>query len=155
MAAVSEAAESNDSTTVGIGQPSLHFANRLPAGHASKDRFYSVDEVALNADTNLACNIRERLYDQKIMLYTPHREEKRLLLERTRTVVGTAPPRLKLQELATRPLSTESEGTLAGTIQYWLKEQAIMMYDTLAESLKAAMNDKRKPKGRPRLRQPF
>ena len=42
-------------------------------GHAPRrgDRFYCVDRVVLDADLNTACNIRERLDDPGIGLYTP------------------------------------------------------------------------------------
>jgi IS605 OrfB family transposase len=73
------------------------------------DRFYCCDGVALDADTNAACNILARLYDEEITLYMPYREVKALLAERTRTAVGTASPGLELRGLATPPPSTESE----------------------------------------------
>ncbi|MXZ42994.1 MAG: hypothetical protein F4Z18_14860, partial [Caldilineaceae bacterium SB0666_bin_21] len=58
---------------------------------------------------NAACNILARLYDEEITLYTPYREVKALLAERTRTAVGTAPPGLELRGPATPSPSTESE----------------------------------------------
>ncbi|MCY3659731.1 MAG: zinc ribbon domain-containing protein, partial [Caldilineaceae bacterium] len=73
------------------------------------DRFYCCDGVVLDADTNAACNILARLYDDEITLYTPFREVKALLVERTRTAVGAAPPGLELRGPATTPPSTESE----------------------------------------------
>jgi len=59
------------------------------------DRFYGLDGVVLDADTNAARNILARLYDDEITLYTPFREVKRLLRERSGTTVGTAPPGLE------------------------------------------------------------
>ena len=73
------------------------------------DRFYCRDGVVLDADTNAACNIPARLYDEEITLYMPYREVKALLAERTRLSVGTAPPGLELRGLATEPPSTERE----------------------------------------------
>ena len=81
----------------------------LLQGTREWDRFHCVDGVVLDADTNAACNILERAYDDEITLYTPYRKVKALLLERTRTAVGTAPPGLELQGHATTSLSTESE----------------------------------------------
>ncbi|MYC64578.1 MAG: transposase, partial [Caldilineaceae bacterium SB0661_bin_34] len=77
------------------------------------DRFYCLDGVVLDADTNAACNILARLYDEEITLYMPYRDVRALLAERTRTAVGTAPPGLELRGRATEPPSTESE--LPGT----------------------------------------
>ena len=59
------------------------------------DRFYGLDGVVLDADTNAARNILARLYDDEITLYTPFREVKRLLRDRNGTTVGTAPPGLE------------------------------------------------------------
>jgi len=73
------------------------------------DRFCCRDGVVWDADTHAACNIPARLYDRKIALYTPHGDVKALLVERTRTAVGTARPGLGLRGLATQPSSTESE----------------------------------------------
>ena len=73
------------------------------------DRFYCCDGVVLDADTNAACNILARLYDEEIALYMPYRDVRALLAERTRQSVGTAPPGLELRGLATPSPSTESE----------------------------------------------
>ncbi len=81
----------------------------LLQGHRRWDRFYCLDGVVLDADTNAACNILARLYDEEITLYTPYRDVRALLAERTRTAVGTAPPGLELRGPATAPPSTESE----------------------------------------------
>ena len=67
----------------------------LLQGERRWDRFYGTDGVVLDADTNAARNILARLYDDEITLYTPHREVKRLLRDRTGTTVGTAPPGLE------------------------------------------------------------
>ena len=81
----------------------------LLQGTRQWDRFYCLDGAVLDADVNAACNILARLYDEEITLYTPYREVKALLAERTRTAVGTAPPGLELRGLATPSPSTESE----------------------------------------------
>jgi len=73
------------------------------------DRFYCRDGVVLDADTNAACNILARLYDEEITLYMPYREMRALLAERTRSSVGTARPGLELRGRATPSPSTESE----------------------------------------------
>ena len=71
----------------------------LLQGQRRWDWFHCIDGVVLDADTNAACNILARLYDEEITLYTPYREVKALLAERTRTAVGTAPPGLELRGL--------------------------------------------------------
>ena len=81
----------------------------LLQGRRQGDRFHCIDGAVLDADTNAACNILARLYDDEITLYTPFREVKALLVERTRLSVGTAPPGLELRGPATTPPSTESE----------------------------------------------
>ncbi|MXZ26462.1 MAG: transposase, partial [Caldilineaceae bacterium SB0665_bin_21] len=81
----------------------------LLQGRRQWDRFYCCDGAVLDADANAACNILARLYDDEITLYTPFREVKALLVERTRLSVGTAPPGLELRGPATTPPSTESE----------------------------------------------
>ena len=73
------------------------------------DRFHCIDRVVLEADANTACNTPARLYDDEITLYTPFREFKALLAERTRTAAGTAPPGLELRGPAATTPSTESE----------------------------------------------
>ena len=67
----------------------------LLQGKRRWDRFYGLDGVVLDADTNAARNILARLYDDEITLYTPFREVKRLLRDRSGTTVGTAPPGLE------------------------------------------------------------
>ena len=67
----------------------------LLQGKRQWDRFYGMDGVVLDADTNAARNILARMYDEEITLYTPFREVKRLLRDRTGTPVGTAPPGLE------------------------------------------------------------
>ncbi|MDE0670193.1 MAG: hypothetical protein OXH72_00405 [Caldilineaceae bacterium] len=81
----------------------------LLQGQRKGDGFHCIDGVVPDADANAACNIPARLYDDKITLYTPFREVKALLAERTRTAVGTAPPGLELRGPATTTPSTESE----------------------------------------------
>ncbi|MXZ24318.1 MAG: transposase [Caldilineaceae bacterium SB0665_bin_21] len=81
----------------------------LLQGRCRWDRFCCCDGVVLDADVNAACNILARLYDEEIMLYTPYREVRALLAERTRPSVGTAPPGLELRGRATELPSTESE----------------------------------------------
>ena len=67
----------------------------LLQGTRRGDRFYGLDGVVLDADTNAARNILQRLYDPEIDLYTPYREVKRLLLDRSGTPDGTAHPGLE------------------------------------------------------------
>ena len=67
----------------------------LLQGTRRGDRFYGLDGVVLDADTNAARNILQRLYDDGITLYTPYREVKRLLLDRIGTSDGTAHPGLE------------------------------------------------------------
>lgn len=43
--------------------------------------FCCIDEVVLDADANAACNIRDRLHDNGIALWTLYREVKALLVE--------------------------------------------------------------------------
>ena len=81
----------------------------LLQGRRCRDRFHCLDGVVPDADANAACNIPARLYDDEITLYTPFREVKALLAERTRLSVGTARPGLELRGPATMPPSTESE----------------------------------------------
>ena len=64
------------------------------------DRFYGLDGVVLDADTNAARNILARMYDEEITLYMPFKEVKRLLRDRTGTTVGTAPPGLESVKVA-------------------------------------------------------
>ena len=64
------------------------------------DRFYGLDGVVLDADTNAARKILARLYDDELTLYTPFREVKRLLRDRSGTTVGTAPPGLESAQAA-------------------------------------------------------
>ncbi|MYC62276.1 MAG: hypothetical protein F4X16_05505 [Caldilineaceae bacterium SB0661_bin_34] len=81
----------------------------LLQGCRRRDRFYCLNGVVPDADVNAACNIPARLYDDGITLYTPYRDVRALLAERTRTVVGTARPGLELRGRATPSPSTESE----------------------------------------------
>ena len=67
----------------------------LLQGTRRGDRFYGLDGVVLDADTNAARNILERMYDTEITLYTPYKAVKALLLDRIGTPVGTAPPGLE------------------------------------------------------------
>ena len=67
----------------------------LLQGTRRGDRFYGLDGVVLDADTNAARNILQRMYDDEITLYTPYREVKRLLLDRNGTPDGTAHPGLE------------------------------------------------------------
>ncbi len=67
----------------------------LLQGTRRGDRFYGLDGVVLDADTNAARNILQRLYDDGITLYTPYREVKRLLRDRSGTPDGTAHPGLE------------------------------------------------------------
>jgi IS605 OrfB family transposase len=52
-------------------------------GQRRGDTFYCFDGEVLNADTNAAQNILSRRYDSEIHLYTPYRDVKNILLERT------------------------------------------------------------------------
>ena len=81
----------------------------LLQGQRKGDRFHCIDGVVLEADANAACTFPARLYDDEITLYTPFREVKALLAERTRTAAGTAPLGLELRGPATTTPSTESE----------------------------------------------
>ncbi|MDE0673229.1 MAG: transposase [Caldilineaceae bacterium] len=83
----------------------------LLQGRRRRDQFYCLDGVVRDADANAACNILARLYDEKITLYTPYREMRALLAERTRTAVGIAPPGLELRGRATPSPPTESESS--------------------------------------------
>ena len=67
----------------------------LLQGTRRGDRFYGLDGVVLDADTNAARNILQRMYDDEITLYTPYREVKRLLRDRIGTPDGTAHPGLE------------------------------------------------------------
>jgi len=67
----------------------------LLQGTRRGDRCYGLDGVVLDADTNAARNILQRLYDDGITLYTPYREVKRLLRDRSGTPDGTAHPGLE------------------------------------------------------------
>ncbi|MYC64194.1 MAG: IS200/IS605 family element transposase accessory protein TnpB [Caldilineaceae bacterium SB0661_bin_34] len=67
----------------------------LLQGTRRGDRFYGLDGVVLDADTNAARNILQRMYDDEITLYMPFREVKRLLLDRSGTTDGTAHPGLE------------------------------------------------------------
>ncbi len=75
----------------------------LLQGTRRGDRFYDLDGVVLDADTNAARNILQRLYDDGITLYTPYREVKRLLLDRSGTTDGTAHPGLEPARQPTLP----------------------------------------------------
>ncbi len=75
----------------------------LLQGTRRGDRFYGLDGVVLDADTNAARNILQRLYDPEIDLYTPYREVKRLLLDRSGTPDGTAHPGLEPARQPTLP----------------------------------------------------
>ncbi len=81
----------------------------LLQGKRCGDRFYGLDGVVLDADTNAARNILARMYDTEISLYTPFREVKRLLRDRSGTPVGTAPPGLEPAGAATAARTAESE----------------------------------------------
>ena len=98
----------------------------LLQGTRRRDRFYCLDGVVLDADTNAACNILARLYDEEITLYMPHGEVKSLLAERTRQLVGAARPGLELRGRATEPPSTESESSAPGTGMYQGKEHGFL-----------------------------
>ena len=67
----------------------------LLQGTRRGDRFYGLDGVVLDADTNAARNILQRMYDPEIDLYTPYRKVKRLLQNRIGTTDGTAHPGLE------------------------------------------------------------
>ena len=67
----------------------------LLQGRRAGDKFHGLDGVVLDADTNAARNILQRLYDDGITLYMPYREVKRLLLDRSGTPDGTAHPGLE------------------------------------------------------------
>ena len=81
----------------------------LLQGRRAGDKFYGIDGVVLDADTNAARNILQRLYDPEIDRYTPHREVKRLLLDRIGTSDGTAHPGLEPSGPRTPPGPAESE----------------------------------------------
>ncbi len=75
----------------------------LLQGERRGDRFYGLDGVVLDADTNAARNILQRMYDPEIDLYTPYRKVKRLLLDRNGTTDGTAHPGLEPARQPTLP----------------------------------------------------
>ena len=81
----------------------------LLQGTRRGDRFYGLDGVVLDADTNAARNILQRLYDDGITLYTPYREVKRLLRDRSGTPDGTAHPGLEPARQLALPCPAESE----------------------------------------------
>lgn len=70
---------------VGIGQPTCTSQTTSRTGLLQGTRqgnwFRCVDEVVLDADANAACNIRDRLHDDGIALWTLYREVKALLVE--------------------------------------------------------------------------
>ncbi len=67
----------------------------LLQGKRRGDRFHGLDGVVLDADTNAARNILQRMYDDEIDLYMPYRKVRSLLLDRTGTPEGPAPPGLE------------------------------------------------------------
>ena len=67
----------------------------LLQGRRAGNRFWGMDGVVPDADTNAARNILQRMYDPEIDPYTPRREVKRLLRDRTGTADGTAQPGLE------------------------------------------------------------
>ena len=67
----------------------------LLQGTRRVDRFHGLDGVVLDADTNAARNILQRMYDDGITLYMPYREVKHLLRDRSGTTDGTAHPGLE------------------------------------------------------------
>ena len=89
--------------------PQIDSQTGLLQGRRRWDRLYSLDGVVLDADTDAACNIPVRMYDEAKALYMPYREANTLPAERTRTAVGVAPPSRELRGFATPPPSTESE----------------------------------------------
>lgn len=52
-------------------------------GRRSGQKFYCFDGEVLDADRNAALNILARLDDHEIHVFTPYREVKNILLERT------------------------------------------------------------------------
>ena len=97
-----------------IGIPCWHhgvpvMARALTKSSQGGDRWYGLDGVVLDADTNAACNILQRLYDDGITLDTPYREVKRLLRVRSGTPDGTAHPGLEPARQLALPRPAESE----------------------------------------------
>ncbi len=58
-------------------------------GNRQGDRFTAYDGEVLDADVNAAINIRNRMSDSEIGLYTPYQEVKTILLKRTRAFEQT------------------------------------------------------------------
>ena len=99
---------------VGIGQSGLHIASRLP--HRPVAGPSSLGPVLLSrrdcAGRGCQCRLQHSGEAVRRGDYVVHALQGRasaLLAERTRTVVGTAPPGLELRGRATEPPSTESE----------------------------------------------
>ncbi len=60
----------------------------LLQGHRQGDRFCRVTGEVTDVDHNAACNVRQRLYDAEITVYTPCRKVKQILLDRTQARGG-------------------------------------------------------------------
>ena len=82
-------------------------------GHRNGEKFYCFDGVVLDADENAARNILARKDDPEIQSWTPYKEVKSILLERTEQFkqrLGLLKQDSSCNELKFKlPLSTESE----------------------------------------------
>ena len=89
----------------------------LLQGKRAGDRFYGLDGVVWDVDTNAVRNIRQRMYDNGITLYTPCREVERLLLDRIGTADGTAHP--GLEPTVPRTLYDAAESESLNSLRRW------------------------------------
>ncbi len=82
--------------------------NGLLIGERKGDRFYCFDGAVLDADWNAACNVKARLSDDEIDLWTPYQRVKSILLQRVKRAVRMG---LLIQDSSCsfNELSTESE----------------------------------------------
>ena len=64
---------------------------QLLEGKRVGDKFYHVNGEVKQADTNAACNIKQRLKDLEIQRYTPYQKVKQILLNRLHAVKELVP----------------------------------------------------------------
>ncbi len=95
----------------------------LLQGQRKGDGFHCIDGVVPDADANAACNIPARLYDDEITLYTPFREVKALLAERTQDRGGDCSTRPQVVGTCNHDPINRERITRAGTVMYQLREQ--------------------------------
>ncbi len=95
----------------------------LLQGQRKGDGFHCIHGVVPDADANAACNIPARLYDDEITLYTPFREVKALLAERTQDRGGVCSTRPRVVGTCNHDPINRERITRAGTVMYQLREQ--------------------------------